>query len=124
MTGALEDDSDAIARPVETLAISSAKRISTVTPIAPATARVIRRRGARREQVVAAGGRSRLRELPGGRAHVSRDVPDLVVRNVAPVGRHAVGPSLDDGVVDVAAAAAVDPVRVHQRRTDAAAAVE
>src|SRR5205085_3591770 len=44
--------------------------------------------------------------------------------NVPAPRRHAVRPSLGNRLVDLRRRAAVDPLRIHQRRADAAAAVE
>src|SRR5436305_2815411 len=75
--------------------------------------------GGVREELVAAGGPLRLRHLARERAHVGGDHPDLIVRVVAAVGRHAVRPYLDDGVVDVLTAVAVDTLLVLLRWVDA-----
>ena len=57
-------------------------------------------------------------------ADVRRQLPDLVDRDVPAVRRHPVRPALGDRREDVRGRAAVDPFGVHQRRADAAAAVE
>ena len=43
-------------------------------------------------------------------AHIGRDLPDLLVGYLAAERRHAVGPALHDGRVDVLDRAAVDPL--------------
>src|SRR5689334_567143 len=57
------------------------------------------------------------------RPYVGHQLPDVIVRDVAAVGRHAVGAPRDDRVVDVLRLMAVDPLVVHQGRPHAAAAV-
>src|SRR3954469_20443565 len=47
-----------------------------------------------------------------------------MVGDLAAEGRHAIGTAFEDGGANVLRWAAVDPIGVHQRRTDAATAVK
>src|ERR1051325_2174834 len=66
--------------------------------------------------VIAARGGGILRYQSAQRAHIRHQLPDLVRRDFAAKGRHAIGPPFNDGVEDVGRRTTVDPLVVHQRR--------
>src|SRR4051794_15428526 len=73
--------------------------------------------------VIVPAGRRILGYLSAESVDVGHQLPDLLARNAAAKRRHSVGPSFDDGGVDLLGFRAVDPLVVHERRTDAAAPV-
>ena len=56
-------------------------------------------------------------------AHIGDQLPDLIVGDFSAVGRHSVGPAIDDAPEDDFGLAAVNPEIVHQGRADAPTAV-
>src|SRR5690242_20265210 len=63
------------------------------------------------------------RELPAHRAHISNQLPHLVVGNLPREAGHAVWTALHNVGVNLFWAAAINPLCIHQRRADAAPAV-
>src|SRR5205807_1905835 len=64
-----------------------------------------------------------LRQLAAHAANKSCDLPDLEIRDLPAERRHAIRPPFYDRVVYVLRCSAIDPVRVHQRRTNASTAM-
>src|SRR5205823_9130241 len=58
------------------------------------------------------------------RPNVADELPHLLVRQLALEARHAVGTSFDDGGEYLRRITSVDPLVVHERRTNTAAALE
>src|SRR5438309_1322782 len=63
------------------------------------------------------------RQLSAERTHVGDELPHLILGNFSGERRHAVRPTLHDGVVDLSGLRAVDPISVDERRAYASAPV-
>src|SRR5947209_659665 len=87
-------------------------------------ARSLRLLGAARLHLIGARRLCGLRFESADRADVCDELPDLKFRNVSAERRHAVRSSFGDRFVNVRRRTSVDPLLIHQRRTDSAAAVE
>ena len=61
--------------------------------------------------------------IPAWTPHVGRELPDLVLGQLAAPRRHSVRPALGDGCGDLVDAPAVAPLVVHQRRPHSASTV-
>src|SRR4051794_1032327 len=64
-----------------------------------------------------------LGEQTSHRSNIGCDFPSLVLGDAISERRHSVRPSLHDGRKDISRFTAVDPVSIHERRADSAAAV-
>src|SRR5690348_6148467 len=70
--------------------------------------------------MVAASGRYVGAQLSAERAHVGNDLPSLVLGNASAPCWHAIRTALHDAGEDVGRLASIDPLVVHQRRTNSA----